>query len=237
MNFRAKITINRTVERLIRILISLQERQIQKGFQIAKTEGMGAGDVFALTALKLHKQNSQMSNRSKGSVIGSRQASVRNKKELTSKQKFKGLALKAIKQENEVDVETPKKIDPIGSTKNSIIRRNRSLRRSLLRRGNSVEEIDKLCLADLNTDQLVTYNPKLASFSPTTRIAYAKFKNVVKKDLFALDEKDEVKSASVHVESETKSQLKVTLDSSSPPNGGLKSPAKPSSSPIGNVQL
>ena len=96
------------------IFLSLQERQIQKGFQIAKTEGMGAGDVFALTALKLQKQNSQMSNRSKGSVIGSRGTSVRNKKELTSKQKFKGLALKAIKQENEGDAETPKS-DPIGN--------------------------------------------------------------------------------------------------------------------------
>ena len=208
------------------IFLSLQERQIQKGFQIAKTEGMGAGDVFALTALKLQKQNSQMSNRSKGSVIGSRGTSVRNKKELTSKQKFKGLALKAIKQENEGDAETPK-IDPIGSTKNSIIRRNRSLRRSLLHRGNSLEETDKLCLSDLNTDQLVTYNPKLASFSPTTRIAYAKFKNVVNRDLFAVDERDELvkssPSASVHVERETE-KLKVKLDS--PPNGGLKSPLK-----------
>ena len=89
------------------------------------------------------------------------------------------------------------KIDPIGSAKNSIIRRNRSLRRSLIHRGNSLDEADRLCLIDLNSDQLVTYNPKLASFTPTTRIAYAKFKNVVKKDLFAVDEEGEVKSTSM----------------------------------------
>ena len=32
---------------------------------------------------------------------------------------------------------------------------------------------------ELNTEQLVTYNPKLAKYTPTTRIAYAKFKNVI----------------------------------------------------------
>ena len=178
---------------------------------------MGAGDVFAVAAMNLHKQNSQMSRGSRGSLIGSRHTSVR-KKELTSKQKFKGLALKAIKQENEEHASPIRKSDPIGSTRNSLIRRNRSLRRSLIQRGNSLEEADKLVLSDLNTDQLVTYNPKLASFSPTTRIAYAKFKNVIKKDLFALDEEGEVKSTSVHIESETKSPVTTKA----PANGQLK---------------
>ncbi len=47
-------------------------------------------------------------------------------------------------------------------------------------RGNSQEMADNICLTELNTDELVTYNPKLAAFTPTTRIAYAKFKNVIK---------------------------------------------------------
>ena len=46
-------------------------------------------------------------------------------------------------------------------------------------RGNSIEDADDLCLLELNTDQLVTYNPRLAKYTPTTRIAYAKFKNVI----------------------------------------------------------
>jgi hypothetical protein len=42
----------------------------------------------------------------------------------------------------------------------------------------------------LSTFQLVTYNPKLASFTPTARIAYAKFKSTIKADI-TLDEEDE----------------------------------------------
>ena len=56
-------------------------------------------------------------------------------------------------------------------------------------RGNSIEDADDLCLLELNTDQLVTYNPRLAKYTPTTRIAYAKFKNVIQhKPLFFEDE-------------------------------------------------
>ena len=118
---------------------------------------------------------------------------------MTSKEKFRGLALKAVKaegvtenDEEEMFASKPRvRNDPIGSTAISIRRRNRSLRRSLIMRGNSQEAADNICILELNSDELVTYNPKLASFTPTTRIAYAKFKNVIKKTPPFMEEDDE----------------------------------------------
>ena len=77
-----------------------------------------------MTALKLKKQLSQVSNASFGTKKSG--SSIRLK--LTGKQKFKGLALKAIKQEHgeELESRSPAKVnDPIGSTATSIRRRNR----------------------------------------------------------------------------------------------------------------
>lgn len=146
---------------------------------------MGAKDIFAI-AVGLQKQASRASRSSSKLALGTK---------LTSKEKFRGLAMKAVKaeaNENESD-EGPALVrnDPIGSTAVSIRRRNRSLRRSLIMRGNSQEAADNICILELNSDELVTYNPKLASFTPTTRIAYAKFKNVIKKDSPFLEEDEE----------------------------------------------
>jgi hypothetical protein len=113
---------------------------------------------------------------------------------MTSKQKFQGLVKKAIKAGDEPfieDDETPAKVDPIGSTATSISRRNKSLRRSLINRGNSKEVAENFCLLELNSEQLLTYNPKLATFTPTTRIAYARFKNVIKKEAVLPEEEEE----------------------------------------------
>ena len=163
-----------------------QERQIQKGFQISKTEAAGAKDIFAIAGA-LRKQASMAS-----------QSSFRLSTKLTSKEKFRGLAKKAVKAEGIVEDEeevlgTKPRLrnDPIGSTAVSIRRRNRSLRRSLIMRGNSQEAAENICILELNSDELVTYNPKLAAFTPTTRIAYAKFKNVIKKTPAFLEEDEE----------------------------------------------
>ena len=190
------------------------ERQIQKGFQISKAEG--GADIFAMAAMKLQKTLSQSSRQSS---FGSKRASVRHSVKLTGKQKFKGLALKAIKQEHgeEEEAEFSVRNDPIGSTATSIRRRNRSLRRSLIKRGNSIEDADKLCLSELNSDELVTYNPKLASFTPTTRIAYAKFKNIIKsKPPFIEDEEDGLspRKSTLKVESEKPNGQVVVLPKS-----------------------
>ena len=108
---------------------------------------------------------------------------------MSGKAKFRGLALKAIKQENEGS--TPSRRDPIGRRDHSIRRKQNSLRKSLLQRGNSIEEIDDILA--LNSDELVVYNPKLADLTPTTRMAYARFRNVIKRDLHPhLEENEEL---------------------------------------------
>ena len=105
---------------------------------------------------------------------------------MSGKDKFRGLALKAIKQEN--DGSTPSR-DPIGRRDHSLRRKQNSLRKSLLQRGNSAEEIAGILA--LNSEELVVYNPKLADFTPTTRMAYARFRNVIKRDLHPHLEEDE----------------------------------------------
>ena len=109
---------------MIHNFIYFQERQIQKGFQISKADAQGATDIFTMTALKLKKQLSQVSNAS----LGTKKSGSSIRLKLTGKQKFKGLALKAIKQEHgeELEIRSPAKVnDPIGSTATSIRRRNR----------------------------------------------------------------------------------------------------------------
>ena len=53
-----------------------------------------------------------------------------------------------------------------------------SFRRTILARGGSEEELNKLSAAEL-----VHINPLLQNYTPTTRLAYAKFKSFVTKDL------------------------------------------------------
>nr|XP_040566985.1 LOW QUALITY PROTEIN: transient receptor potential protein-like [Lepeophtheirus salmonis] len=62
--------------------------------------------------------------------------------------------------------------DPIGSTRKFQERRANSFRNTLLARGSSLENIEKL-----SPDQLIDYNPKLKNYTPHTRLAYAKFKS------------------------------------------------------------
>lgn len=59
------------------------------------------------------------------------------------------------------------KADPIGSTAVSVRRHNKSLRRSLLARGNSQEVADTICLRELNSDQvyLNSLNQRLVEVS------------------------------------------------------------------------
>ena len=68
-------------------------------------------------------------------------------------------------------------VDPIGSTRTLQETRMASFRRTILARGGSQEEINKLSAAEL-----VHYNPLLKNYTPTTRLAYAKFKSFVAKD-------------------------------------------------------
>ena len=68
-------------------------------------------------------------------------------------------------------------VDPIGSTRTLQESRMASFRRTILARGGSQEEINKLSAAEL-----VHINPLLKNYTPTTRLAYAKFKSFVAKD-------------------------------------------------------
>ena len=54
-----------------------------------------------------------------------------------------------------------------------------------------MEETDFVCLTAMNADELVVYNPKLSKHTPTTRMAYAKFKNAIKVQDHKLVEEDE----------------------------------------------
>lgn len=62
--------------------------------------------------------------------------------------------------------------DPIGSTRTFQERRMASFRKTILERGGSEEELN-----NLTASELVNYNPLLANYTPTTRLAYAKFKS------------------------------------------------------------
>ena len=54
-----------------------------------------------------------------------------------------------------------------------------TFRKTLLLRGSSVEDLNAM-----TAEELVQYNPKLVDYTPTTRLAYAKFKTLGKKTLF-----------------------------------------------------
>ena len=92
-------------------------------------------------------------------------------------------------------------IDPIGSTRNLQDTRMANFRRTILARGGSEDELHKL-----SADELVHFNPLLKNYTPTTRLAYAKFKSFVAKDLkVASDSKDKFGE-----ETETASKRKIT---------------------------
>ncbi|XP_040567143.1 transient receptor potential protein isoform X1 [Lepeophtheirus salmonis] len=123
------------------------ERMIAKGFNMAKVEGV-------------------MSNMFEKVIQTSKPTDI-----------FKKLARVAIKKKVPKLGSAQQSFDssnPIGSKAASLKRRNTSLKRSLLIRGNSREDIEKNLLRDTNS--LLSYNPRLKDVSPAMRIAWAKFK-------------------------------------------------------------
>jgi hypothetical protein len=66
-------------------------------------------------------------------------------------------------------------VDHIGSTSTFQERRLASFRKTLLLRGTSVEDLNAM-----TAEELVQYNPRLIDYTPTTRLAYAKFKTLGK---------------------------------------------------------
>ena len=66
--------------------------------------------------------------------------------------------------------------DQIGSSQASLRRSQTSIRRR-------IQHENEMLLKTLNPDKIVEYNPNLDMYSPTTRVAYAKFKvNTLKKE-------------------------------------------------------
>ena len=136
------------------------ERQIQKGFQITKIDGIM--EAFFGNSLDMK----------------------------TSKPKdlFKMIAKAAAKKSANNDWRTTESIkrssikrDQIGNTKNSIKRQQNSLKRSLMKRSASQSEI-KVMLTRLNSEELVAFNPHLTDVTPATRRAYAIFKSALIKE-------------------------------------------------------
>ena len=126
------------------------ERQIQKGFQISKIEGV-AQACFA----KGNKPKDLFKHLAR--MVGKKD----EKKDSTSMERVRRATLRR---------------DPIGSTATSIKRSRDSLKRSLLTRGATQEEI-KVSLVRLNSEELVAYNPMLSEHTATTGRAYARFKD------------------------------------------------------------
>ena len=128
------------------------ERQIQKGFQITKIEGIM--EAF-FTASQEEKPKDVFKKFAK--LVGQKKD---QKKEFNRASSIRRTSIRG---------------DPIGSTETSIRRHRNSLKRSLLQRGNSQMEI-KMVLTRLNSEELVAFNPNLSEIAPLARRAYAKFK-------------------------------------------------------------
>eukprot|EP00095_Tigriopus_kingsejongensis_P011532 snap_masked-scaffold33_size549341-processed-gene-1.10 protein:Tk11532 transcript:snap_masked-scaffold33_size549341-processed-gene-1.10-mRNA-1 annotation:"trp channel protein" len=165
------------------------ERMIQKGFQISKVEGV-MENVFSQ-----HMGNKPKDIFKKLAKAAVKKADKENWNDKASQECY-GIRVK----------KSSIKSDPIGSSQVSIRRRNQSMRRSMLARGNSKEQID-LTLNQMDSDELVSYNPKLIDYSPATRIAYAKFKSRLEQIKEPEEESTtpEDSEAKVTVESEAKS--------------------------------
>ena len=156
------------------------ERQIQKGFQITKIDGIM--EAFFGNSIDMK----------------------------TSKPKdlFKMIAKAAAKKSVTKDWRTTESIkrssikkDQIGNTKNSIKRQQTSLKRSLMKRSASQTEI-KVMLTRLNSEELVAFNPHLTDVTPATRRAYAIFKSALIKE----EEESPDKEASVSDDSVKRNQ-------------------------------
>ena len=127
------------------------ERQIQKGFNISNVEGV-------MEALFTASQEEKPKD------VFKRFAKIIGEKDKAKKAAAAGAKRSSIRRG-----------DQIGSTQNSIRRHKNSLKKTLLLRGNSQDEI-KLVLTRLNSEELVAFNPQLSEYPPTARRAYAKFK-------------------------------------------------------------
>ena len=108
------------------------ERMIQRGFRITKIEGMVENMFSSLGASTETKPKSAAMFRKMARAV-----------------------IKSDKKDwNEKVRQSSFKTDPIGSTETSIKRQQVSLKKSLLARGNSQEQID-ISLKQLNADELV----------------------------------------------------------------------------------
>merc|ERR1719483_285578 len=132
------------------------ERQIQKGFQITKIEGVMEA-FFGKDTKEMKPKDLFKSVAKPGEKEGGKEKDWRSKE---------GQRRSSIRR------------DPIGSTENSIRRHRSSLKKSLLQRGSSQEEI-KVMLTRLNSEELVAFNPLLSEHNPMTRRAYAIFKTAL----------------------------------------------------------
>eukprot|EP00095_Tigriopus_kingsejongensis_P010280 snap_masked-scaffold474_size162001-processed-gene-0.5 protein:Tk10280 transcript:snap_masked-scaffold474_size162001-processed-gene-0.5-mRNA-1 annotation:"trp channel protein" len=73
------------------------------------------------------------------------------------------------------EVQSRVKVDHIGSSRTFAERRMASYRKTVLARGGSQDDLNKM-----NAEELVDFNPRLRDFTPHTRLAYAKFKSLGK---------------------------------------------------------
>ncbi|XP_059081823.1 transient receptor potential protein-like [Tigriopus californicus] len=176
------------------------ERMIQKGFQMATPE------AIMENAFSQH---------------------IGNKPKDIFKRIAKAAAKKGEKKDwNDQVKKSSIKSDPIGSSQISIRKRNQSLRRSLLARGNSKDEID-VCLKQLSSEQLVSYNPKLVDYTPATRIAYAKFKSRL----------DQIKEPDVEESTTKPDELEVATRITLENESISKMPAEPPKKPPRDPEL
>lgn len=95
--------------------------------------------------------------------------------------------------------------DPIGNSSEAIMRRSRlSLRKQIV-------ESDQVL--NMNTDNLVEFNPKLSEVAPVTRVAYVKFmKTKLKKDMGKDQEKDETSFENERQGSSKRGSLKKLVE-------------------------
>ncbi|XP_021712713.1 transient receptor potential protein-like isoform X1 [Aedes aegypti] len=96
--------------------------------------------------------------------------------------------------------------DPIGNSTEAIMRRSRmSLRKQIIE--GSTQGLD------MNTDNLVEFNPKLSEVTPVTRVAYVKFMTTkLKKDAGKEDEADAATFENERRGSTTRSSIKKLVE-------------------------
>ena len=166
------------------------ERQIQKGFQITKIDGVM--EAFFGASFDM-KDMAEVKPKDLFKKIAKRAAQKATKTELRRSSRA-SLNRSSIKR------------DQIGSTENSIKRHRHSLKKSLLNRGSSQAEI-RIMLNRLNSQELVAFNPLLADHTPATRRAYAKFKSALQD----YNEKNDKSKADFKEEPEQTRNLKSAL--------------------------